>query len=470
MIIPNLRKEHLSDKQALVLGMGFTGSSVCEALIGLGVHVRSTDSRSIEEIPETVKKLSAIGVETITGGHSINALEAVDFIVCSPSISDNLPVLLEAQKRQIPIFTEIDLAFQLCQSRLIAITGTNGKSTTCRLVGELLQIPVANAEISSEGSALIKLVTQPIPPDMLVVEIKSFQLSKLRYFRPTISVLLNINEDHTNKFGSLVQYGTVKRRIFKDQTGDDIAILNYDDKNVMFSNDSIDCRRLFFSAYRRALPYGVWVAEDKIVSNITGNKQIIDVVKWRDVKLSRRLYSDSVLASIVVALVEGVSLEQIKKVVSQFSNLPHRLEYVAEIDGISFYNDAKSKNPSATLKAIDCLNTSVVLIAGGETKGIDFTILRSCISSLRGLVLIEDGSATDVLLQIAKSVKLPNIAHANSMADAVRIAKKWALSGDAVLLSPASDCGKSFKNFDERGNQFIAAVEHIINHRNRAMS
>jgi len=454
-------KLDVRDKKVLVLGVGHTGSSVCKALVKLRSRVHATDSRPTTEIAQAVQELSSLGIQVQTGGHPIEALNNVDLVVISPGVSYDTPIVVEAKKRGIEVLSEVDVAYRLNVSRLISITGTNGKSTTSTLVGEMLQFPVANAEADSiMGPALITLVSEYAHPT-IIVELKSFQLARVNYFRSEVGLLLNIAEDHIDKHGTFEKYAEIKRRIFRDQEAGDIAILNFDDDVVMVSTKSIKSTPVFFSA-KTEVPYGVWIEGRTIVSNIHSRNMPFEVARWEDIAVPRCLYEENIIAAITVALVEGVSIEKIGDVLTHFGGLPDRLEFIGEIEGINYYNDSKSKNPASTIKAIQCLKAPVVLIAGGETKNIDFSPLLPYIRLLRGLVLVGHGSSTKILIELAKVAHQPQFCVVDTMASAVRAARNFASKDDVVLLSPASDYDNLFRNFRERGEQFRDCVQGLI--------
>ncbi len=398
----------LKKKKVAVFGLGKSGTAVCEKLKSLGVDFFVS---AIEH-----------------GGHTLKDLENTDLIIVSPGIHLDIPVLEEAKKRKIPILSEIELAFQLLKKPIIAVTGTNGKTTTTTLIGEMLKAGGKNVAVAGNiGVPLVSVDDSNL--DYIVAEISSYQLEAIHDFKPWIGLILNIQEDHLERHGSMKEYIKQKARIFENQTSSDYLIYNADDPLVV---------EMVKPAKSKKLPFTKQEKIEKL--HIPGQHNV-----------------ENALAAKKAAELCGIGANVIKVVLETFPGVEHRIELVKEIKGVKFYNDSKATNPDSTIVALKSFpNKNIILILGGKDKGTNLKPLCAMVrQQVKQVVLI--GEATERFQQngFAEAVLAQNLEQA------VNRAYQLAQAGDIVLLSPACASFDQFKNFEERGKLFKQYVQNI---------
>lgn len=400
-----------------VFGLGKSGLAAARKLTSLGAKVRTTDIKN--------------------GEHTLADIENADLIVVSPGVHLDIPVLAEAKKRGIKIISEIELAYQFLKKPIIAVTGTNGKTTTATLIGEMLKAGGKKAAAAGNiGNPLVEVDDSGL--DYIVAEISSYQLEAIDKFKPRISVILNIQSDHLERHHSMEEYIKQKAKIFMNQTGDDCVIYNQDDPQVRRMVQGARCQVIGFSK---------------------GRAGEIITIKPEEIKIPGRHNLENSLAAASAANLCGISKEVIGDVLRTFSGVEHRIEFVLNIDGIDFYNDSKGTNPDSTMVAIDTFpNRGIILILGGRDKGTDLSLLAEKIKkNVKAVVLI--GEAADRFDKALRSAGYQTIHPAGfSMKDAVKKAFSLASKGDIVLLSPACASFDMFSNFEERGKVFKEIV------------
>lgn len=442
----------LKGKKVLVIGLARTGGECARFLAQRGAKVLLSDLRSAEDLKEAVEALANLPVEYRLGGQEPGWLEGIDYVVPSPGVPRENPLLAEALKRRIPILSEIELAYRFFRPPLIAVTGTNGKSTTTTLIGEMLKAAGRRVFLGGNlGAPFIGAVSGDW--DWGVLEVSSFQLEWVEKFRPQIAVLLNVTEDHLDRYASFADYRRAKERIFEAQQPGDVAVLNRDDPLVWTLRTRLRARVVSFGAGE--VGDGVFVAANEIV--------------WRDgtfeeryplarVQLQGAHNRENMMAAVAAAKCAGVSQATIQQVLEGFAGLEHRLEFVREKEGVRYYNDSKGTNVGAVVKSLASFDEPVILLAGGVDKGGDYAPLRGLIQEkVRRLVLF--GQAKDIMARALGG--LTDTVIVEDLGAAVQDAAAQARPGDVVLLSPACSSFDQFRNYAERGRAFKDLVQAL---------
>jgi len=446
-------------KTTLVIGLARSGISAAKLLHKVGNKVIVNDKSSSAEIASTAKKLKeGIGCEVYLGQNPDDLLNRVDEIIVSPGVPSDAPFLIKAADMGIQVISEVELAYRYCKAPIIAVTGTNGKTTTTAWIGEILKAAGENTHVVGNiGIPFSEKAYETSETDKVVAEISSFQLENIVDFRPHISLILNITEDHLNRHKTMENYIAAKCRIFKNQDIQDYLILNADDDILSTIHPSSGVKVYYFSR-TKTLSEGIWLEDGHMVINIGAGK--ISVCKADQVGLPGTHNLENALASALAAALCGVKPDIIAKVLAEFPGIAHRIEKVEVINGVTFYNDSKGTNPDSSIKAIEALQGPIVLIAGGMDKKTDFTKFVNAFGcKVKELVLL--GETAGIIANTAKEKGFTNIHMANSMEEAV--GKAYALSspGFQVLLSPACASWDMFKDYEERGEVFKAAVRAL---------
>jgi UDP-N-acetylmuramoylalanine--D-glutamate ligase len=443
----------VSGTRVTVVGLGVSGFAAARALIGLGATVRVTESATTPAIEARAASLRAQGAFVETGGHDLVWLAgfSTDLAVVSPGVPPRTPVIGELRRLGAEIISEIELAFRLSNCDFLAVTGTNGKTTTTSLLAAMLQEGgIKSAPAGNIGLPLVEAIAS-IPDDgAIVAEVSSFQLETIDSFRPEVAVLLNVAPDHIDWHGTQDEYVSAKARIVENQDASDVFVFNADDA---------DSSRIAMLAPGRIVPFsGRRVVVDGV--GVRGHKLVYrgrDLIGIADISLPGIPGREDVAAAACAALEYGVEVGAVVRAIKAFRPLRHRLEIVAELNGITFINDSKATNPHATLAAVQGLR-DVVLIAGGQAKGIDLHALASTVPPVRAVVAIGE-AATEV--EDVFQGRVP-VKHAQSMAEAVRLARSQSIPGGSVLLAPGCASLDMFESYAARGEAFVRAVrEHM---------
>lgn len=444
----------LRGKKVLIVGLARSGVAAALELKNSGVKVIANDIKTREQLKD-VKTLETNGIELVLGEHPLSLLSNCDMVVVSPGIPNDLQILEEARKRDIPVISEIELGFLLTNVPIIAVTGTNGKTTTTTLIGEILKNDGKNLALAGNiGIPLVSEVDRDDKKDYLVVEVSSFQLENIMHFRPRVSVILNITEDHINRHGTFENYIEAKARILENQTGDDFAVLNYDDKIVASMGKRSKAKVVFFSQ-EEELARGIYVKNGVIV--IKENEQIYPILKAEELGIKGRHNLENALAAIGVAWTLRVNLNNLAETLRDFHGVEHRLEYVATIGGVKYINDSKGTNPDAAKKAIEAMESPTVLIAGGYDKKSDYkSFIEAFAGKVKHVILI--GETAHTIQKVAQNQGFFNTTIVKSYKEAVLLASKMASPGEVVLLSPACASWDMFESFEERGRVFKELV------------
>ncbi|OEH91167.1 UDP-N-acetylmuramoyl-L-alanine--D-glutamate ligase [Bacillus solimangrovi] len=440
-------------KKVLVLGLAKSGVAAAKLLRRLGAIIVVNDKQDVSNNSE-VKNLEAQGIEVIGGGHPEGLLDrGFDYIVKNPGIPYHVPLLQDAKKRNIPILTEIELAYLISEAPIIGITGSNGKTTTTTLIYEMLKSEGMVARLAGNiGNVACEIAQDASADEWLVTELSSFQLMGIQKFRPSISVLLNIFDAHLDYHGSKENYITAKAELFKSQTKEDIAVINADDQEVMSAAANIKAKKCLFSTIRE-LKEGAFVKENAIYFN---DEKIIDIV---DIVLPGQHSLENILAAVAVVKSIGVTNEAISRVLETFTGVKHRLQYVDTVKGRKFYNDSKATNILAAQKALAAFHEQTILIAGGLDRGNNFDALVPSLKNVKGIVTY--GETASKLLEAADKAGMKHTEHVDNLEQAVEEAFSMSDEGDVILLSPACASWDQFKTFEERGDMFIKCVHTL---------
>lgn len=444
---------NLEGRSVLVVGLGISGYATATALAGLGARVTVTEAASNDVIEGRAERLRSMGVAVTTGGHDVATLQA-DVAIVSPGIPPNAPVIRGLRAAGIDAISEIELAATAARCDLLAITGTNGKTTTTSLLAAVLaEGGIASTAAGNIGRPLIEAISDVGAGGAIAVEVSSFQLETIRTFRPKVAVLLNVAEDHTDWHGSFEAYAAAKAKLIRNQTGDDVFLYNLDDPTASAIAENASARTIPFS--RTGVPDGgMGVSGDRIVW--FGD----DLLGTDDLALLGSAGLEDSMAAAGAALAYGVDRGAVVRALESFKPLPHRLELVAEIAGVRYIDDSKATNPHAAIAAVRGME-DVVLIAGGRSKGIDLAPLSRTVPPVVAVIAL--GEARDDVERAFRG-RAP-VEVADSMSEAVRYAAKLVPSGGSVLLSPGCASLDMYENYVERGEDFARAVKRLLEDR-----
>jgi len=442
----------LRGKRVLVVGLARTGVATAQFCAARGATVSATDSRPETEIGEAAGKLRAAGVKVELGGHQEKTFLEQDLIIPSPGVPADAPHLQAARARSIAIWSEIELAYRFLKGRLVGITGSNGKTTTTSLVEHVLKTAGFSTILAGNiGTPLIGCVDGSNTDTITALELSSFQLELIDAFRPNISVFLNLTPDHLDRHHTMEAYGAAKARIFENQTEEDSAVLNADDPATTPHAPSRP--GVFWFSRKQRVAQGAFVRGTEIIFRRDGEEE--SVLKLEDIHLPGAHNLENVLAAVVAARLAGAQGQAIAKGVRSFAGVEHRLEFVAEIGGVRYYNDSKATNVDATLKALDAFPGRILVILGGKDKGSDYTALQKPLREKAILALLIGAASEKIEKQIAGSVA---IERAETLERAVETAAHAAQPGDIVLLAPACASFDQFRNYEHRGRVFKELV------------
>ncbi|MDY0262625.1 MAG: UDP-N-acetylmuramoyl-L-alanine--D-glutamate ligase [Syntrophotalea acetylenica] len=437
----------------IVVGAGCTGLGLARFFLDRGADVTLSDSRRREDIGG-VDELAARGVRFDCGGHDAALMAAADLVAISPGIALDVPAVAGAMAAGVPVLGEIEIAARELAAPMIAITGTNGKSTTTCLVGEILQRWNRRAFVGGNlGTPLIE-ATRNSDWDWIVAEISSFQLEAIETFRPRYGLLLNLTEDHLDRYPDMASYVAAKLRLFENMTAADVAILNADDALVMRCAEALPCRKICFSS-SRVLQQGMGFDGQDIVWRFDGGEQRFAVSQLR---LKGLHNVENAMAALIAPLLEGCPADLAWQAVCGFSGLDHRMVRVRELDGVTWYDDSKGTNVGSVVKSLAGLEAPVTLIAGGKDKGGDYAPLAQLMrDKVAHLILI--GQAADRMQQAFSG--LTGILRAATLEEAVQMAFDLTAPGGTVLLSPGCSSFDMFRSYAERGAVFCRAVQAL---------
>jgi UDP-N-acetylmuramoylalanine--D-glutamate ligase len=442
-----------------VIGMGLSGVAAAKVLSQLGAIVTICDQKGSDSLAETIAELARAGVNTVISGYPPITRKETDLVIISPGIPQTIPPIVQAIKEGIPLWSELELASRLAKASIIAITGTNGKTTTTALIGQMFKDAGREVRVGGNiGVPLCQLALEAAQSEVLVAEVSSFQLEAIHQFKPRVSIILNITPDHLDRHGSFANYIEAKSRIFHQQSEEDYTILNFDDPNTL-SLAARSCGKVIFFSRKEALQEGICVHDDEVRVRLQGRE--VGIVPVKDIAIPGSHNLENALAAVGAAWVMGLDASTLAYTLRTFPGVPHRLEFAGEYEGIRFINDSKGTNPDAAIKALEAYQQPIVLIAGGRNKGGEFSYLAEAIKQkVKALVLL--GEAASQIEDSVVNAGFTNYFRVATFPEAVRKAANLADPGDVVLLSPACASWDMFNNFEERGDIFKKIVAEII--------
>jgi UDP-N-acetylmuramoylalanine--D-glutamate ligase len=443
----------LKSKRVLVVGLGRSGVASAFFLQDQGAKVTVSDEKSEAQLQHEIAALLDRGVSIETGRHGERTFRDQDLIVVSPGVPSDQPQLQHARSLGIPVIGEVELAFRFLQGKVVAITGSNGKTTTTTLAGEILSKSGKKTLVGGNiGTPVISLVGQSTPETLNVLEISSFQLETIQRFRPWIAVILNITPDHLDRHRTFQAYVDAKARMLENQGAGDCAVLNADDPTCVALQDKVKGSLQWFSR-KKAVTSGAFVEGDQIIFRQSGKDQT--VLSRHDIQLKGAHNLENVLAGVTIGMLAGCPPDQIRKAVSEFRAVEHRLELVATVNGVAFYNDSKATNVDATMKALESFPGNIHIILGGKDKGSDYTTLNPLLRERARAAYLIGAAADKIASQIQGAA---SVIRSGTLDRAVRQAFEAAKPGDLVLLAPACASFDQFENYEHRGRIFKELV------------
>ncbi len=444
------------NKKISVVGAASSGIAVAKLLKRHGAKVFVSELSPAEKKKEEVDILKKEEIEGEFGRHSDQVLNC-DFAVVSPGVPRTIPILRKLEEKKIAVYSELEMAAQMLSSPIMAITGSNGKTTTTTLIGEILTRAKIPAIVAGNiGTPLSDVVESSSPDGWTVLEVSSFQAEGLKEFKPRIGVLLNLSPDHMDRYASAQEYYQAKKKMFTNQTSEDFLVYNADDDEVVRLIGELGSKKISFSI-NRELNEGAYVKNEKIICTIGDRTDEIIHVQAIGIRGRHNLYNS--LAAVLATRLADVDTAVIRETLVQFKGVEHRLEFVREFNGVKFYNDSKATNVDSVFFALESFeHEKIILIAGGKHKGAPYTPLKDIVSQkVKRLVLI--GQSADLIEKdLGGATK---ITRAGSMNEAVKKSFAHAQSGDVVLLSPACSSFDMFRNYEDRGRQFKKAVNQL---------
>ena len=454
--------EQLRGKRAVVMGLGSFGGGVgvVRFLASRGAAIRVSDPRTDEQLADSVAELAEVPeIDWRLGGQDWSHFKDADLVVINPAVRPDHPLLSRLAGSRIPLTTEMNLFWQLNRGRVIAVTGSNGKSTTTALIHALLEASGRRCWLGGNiGRSLLPVVDQIKPDDWVVLELSSFQLERLSWLeaRPDIAVVTNFSPNHLDWHGTLDAYATAKKSILRWQTETDCAVLNATDTNV--SSWPGSGRRVFFNCCTQQLPAdAAGLAGNSIGVNIDGHRQSVPLDGFR---LRGRHNRENAQAAVAAALIAGVDEASIERGLSQFEPLPHRLQLVAEWEGRSFYNDSIATTPESAIAALDAFDEPIVLLAGGYDKQVDLSEFAAAIGRRARAVALLGTTGPRLASQFNSQTPPPHLV-ATSFREAIGWTIEQSAPGDVVLLSPGCASYDWFQSFEDRGRQFAVITREL---------
>ncbi len=446
----------LNGKRVLVVGLGRSGVASALFLKARGARVTVSDTKSEDQLREEIPALLDEGITVETGGHGERTFQNQDLIVVSPGVPIDAEPITQARALGRPVIGEIELASQFLQGVIVAITGSNGKTTTTTLVGEVLSKGGLKTLVGGNiGTPAISLVAQATPDTITVLEVSSFQLETIGSFRPKVAVLLNVTPDHLDRHRTFQAYVDAKARVFENQSAEGFAVLNADDPTCVELAGRTRAQ-VFWFGRKREVESGAFVRDGQVIFRRNGSEQ--EVMPISEIPLKGLHNLQNVLAAVCAGALMGCDAEKIRSVIREFKAVEHRLEYVATVRGVEYYNDSKATNVDATIKAVESFPANIHLILGGKDKGSDYTTLNDLLRQ-RVKRVYTIGAAVDKIQSHIKGTV--EIVASGTLEGAVKRAAASAVPGDIVLLAPACASFDQFENYEHRGRVFKELVRGL---------
>ncbi|MDQ7822688.1 MAG: UDP-N-acetylmuramoyl-L-alanine--D-glutamate ligase [Candidatus Eremiobacteraeota bacterium] len=445
-------------KRVSIMGLGRSGRALAEVLLGRGALVFVSDAKPREELERFLEGLPEDRIVAEYGGNTEKVYEGKDLIVISPGVSIYHPVLEAARKQGVPVIGEIELAWQFAKAPLIAVTGTNGKSTTVSLIHRILKEGGVSSLLAGNiGVPLSAEVAAHDEVSWIVAEVSSFQLETIAQFRPRIGVILNITDDHKDRHRTFNEYVRAKARLFENQGPGDYAVLNFDDASLRDIAREVRAERYFFSTSGE-VERGAFCRDGSLWFRGGGVEELL--FSRDEVPLKGGHNLSNVLAVLTVAMIAGISGDSVLSSLRAFTPLSHRLEYTATVRGVKFYDDSKGTNPGAVMAALESFTEPITLIAGGKDKSMDFSDLgRRIARRVKNLVVI--GESAEKIAEASAMAGMKSITRSASFPEAVKKAFEASSPGDVVLLSPACASFDMFSSAEHRGDLFQELVKKM---------
>ena len=445
----------LKGKKVLVVGLGKSGLAAALFLRRQGAQVTVSDVRSAEALAKEIPALMEAGIMVEAGGHGLLTFRRQDLIVVSPGVPLDTPELVQARNFGRPVIGELELAARFLKGKILAITGSNGKTTTTALTGEILKASGMPTLVAGNiGVPVVELIDESTAHTWSVLEVSSFQLESTEKFRPKIAVILNITPDHLDRHGTFENYALAKERIFAAQDASDFAVLNADHPRTSEAARRSNAPVFWFSA-SRAVEQGAWVENSNVVYRSASNAAIETILPLAKIPLKGRHNVENALAAACAARLAGVAPDVIARAIESFKAVEHRLEYVATIGGVEYYNDSKATNVDATEKAIAAFPGGIHLILGGKDKGAPYSPLAPLLRERVRAIYTIGAAAEKIEKELADVVSIHSC---QTLAKAVKAAAAAAKPGEVVVLAPACSSFDQFENYEQRGRVFKQLV------------
>lgn len=446
----------VKDKRVLVVGLGKSGVASALFLKKRGARVTVSDTKSPDQLRDEIPLLLDHGIAVETGGHGERTFRGQDLIVVSPGVPVDAPPLVQARAAGEPVIGEIELAAQNLSGPIVAITGSNGKTTTTTLAGEILAAGGFQVSVGGNiGTPAISLAERATSETIVVLEVSSFQLETIQTFRPKVAVILNVTPDHLDRHRTFQTYVDAKARIFENQLSSDFAVLNEDDPTCHALADRTRAQVFWFSR-KREVQRGAYVRDERIFFRDGQSQREVMLVSEIPLKGAHNV--ENVLAGVCAGMLMGCDPAKIREAVRNFKAVEHRLEFVATIKGVDYFNDSKATNVDATIKALESFPKNIHLILGGKDKGSDYTVLNDLLRDRVKRVYTIGAAAEKIESHIKGAAE---IVHAETLENAIRRASAVAQPGDIVLLAPACASFDQFQSYNHRGRVFKEVVQSL---------
>lgn len=447
-------------KKVLVCGMARSGVSAAQCLYELGARVTISDSKVEEKLAEALQPLEGMDIRRCLGDQAQPAdLESYDLAVTSPGIPMQAPILRAVQAAGVPLIGELELGAQVSRAPLYAVTGTNGKTTTTTLIGEIFRnLGKTTYVVGNIGYPFTACALQCGEEDVAVAEVSSFQLETISTFHPHIAVMCNITEDHLNRHGTMEEYIRVKERIFENMGQGDYAVLNLDDPIVRGMAERIPCAPAFFSR-RQEVETGAYLEGEEVVFSLNGHKK--RVLRADEIRIPGEHNLENALAATALTMLAGVPAPVVRHTLKTFPGVEHRIETVRTVEGVTYINDSKGTNVDASIRAVRAMKVPTVLLAGGYDKHTDFLPLAREVLASKIHTVVVLGDTAEQIERALRAVGFESILHAKTFEEAVLLARSCAREGENVLLSPACASFDMFQDYEERGRVFKEIVSRL---------
>lgn len=453
-------------EKILVIGAARSGVAVSKLLMDNGKEVILTDNRpedvvlaEFPQVRETLAELEEKGIKTVFGKQiDPQVINEIDRVVTSPGVPLTIPIIAQAYRCGVPVIGEAELAYCMTKAPFVAITGTNGKTTTTTLTGEIFKNSGRRTyTVGNIGDPISNYVMDARPEDVFVTEISAFQLETINKFRPVASAILNLSPDHMDRYGTMENYIAAKARIFENQRGEDFLVLNADDEQVCELGRQAQCRKYYFSLDKK-VAQGAYAMDGGIFIN--DNESVIPICRIEEMGIKGPHNVQNALAATVLAYFMGVDVVSIAETLKSFGGVEHRQEFVANIDGVDYINDSKGTNTNAAIVALNAMTKPVILIAGGYDKKEDYSDFIEVVKQkVKRMILV--GATAPQIEETAQNQGYYNTVRVGDYDEAVKVASECAVKGDVVLLSPACASWDMFDNFEIRGQVFKDLVKRI---------